>query len=118
MNRCDWCAASLEDKVVYNLSTWVGGRHQVHVIGAECCVVAGRHADFANKHGRPRMWFEYAATLSNVRKLYASAALCTNPVYAAAALESADETCARLRKVDQMRARQPLRRSSRIAKRF
>ena len=117
MNHCNWCAASLEDKVIYSLSTWVAGKREVHVIGSECCMAAGRHSDFANKHGCPRMWFEYAATVSNVRKLYASAALCKSPLHAAAALKCADTTCAQLRKVDQVRARQPLRRSSRLAQR-
>lgn len=76
ISKCDWCNASLSDTIVYELSTWVKNKHEVHTIGADCCMKAGRHADFANKHGCPRMIFEYRADPTNVSRLFASAELC------------------------------------------
>ena len=112
-NRCAWCYATLDDKIVYNLTTRVAGVTQIHIIGGECCLAAGRHADFANRHGRPPMYFDYATTLSNVRKLYVSARLCQEPSTAAFMIRIANETRLKLCKADQARALWPLRRSAR-----
>ena len=58
MSACDWCFKSLDGKFVYKLHTQINGAAKVFRIGAECCIRTGQHAHFANRYGRPPMFFE------------------------------------------------------------
>jgi hypothetical protein len=113
-SRCAWCDTSFENQLVYNLSAVLGGSRRLYVIG-ECCV-GMPCTDFANRHGCPPMRFDFAPTVANVRRLYAYVPLCETPRNVKAALAAADETCAHLSKADQVLARQPQRRSSRVVR--
>jgi hypothetical protein len=113
-SNCQWCYSALKDQLAYNLSIYLGGKWRLHSIG-ECCVGAPC-ADFANRHGRPPMRFEFVATIANVRRLYAFVPLCQTPRGVKAALEAADEACARLSKAAAVLARQTQRRSSRVVR--
>jgi len=113
-SSCQWCQSSFKDQLIYNLSVYLGGKRRLYVIG-ECCV-GEPCTDFANRHGCPPMRFDFASTVANVRRLYTYVPLCQTPRGVKAALEAADETCARLSKADQVLARQPQRRSSRVVR--
>lgn len=104
MSTCDWCHVSLADKLEYDITTRLCGVKKVFRVGSECCITAGRHAAFANLHGCPPMNFQYAATLANVRKMYAIA----HPEMR----KCADKTYLQLSKTDQRLVL--LRRSSRM----
>ena len=113
-SNCQWCLTPLKDQLAYNLTAFIGGSSRLYVIG-ECCV-GMPCTDFANRHGCPPMRFDFVPTIANVRRLYAYVPLCETPRNVKAALAAADETCAYLSKTDQVLARQPQRRSSRVAR--
>ena len=73
MSNCDWCNASLEGNLVYEISTVINNTPTMYTIGAACCMRAGRHADFANEHNCPPMNSQLRADHANVSLLFALA---------------------------------------------
>jgi len=71
--NCDWCSSSLDNTIVYDLHTRINGYPITYIIGADCCIASGNHADFANKHNCPPMNFQPRSNVENVNRYFAFA---------------------------------------------